>query len=155
MSVMLTFQNGGTEVEGSGVREDGVFAVSHEIFQCSYDDRNNTKSNSTSKSESKSGSVKNGVCYDSRSEKRNDDDKKKEEMKVDAKEGQKDKDSVQSTATAKCTPTDGTCVDLQCIYLFVYVCMYVYMYECMYLRTYVRIHPYVNKSFCVSSTTLP
>ena len=118
---MLSFQNGGTEVEGTGVREDGVFAVSHEIFQCSYNDRNNTKR------ESKSENVKNGVCYDSKSEKRNDDDKKKEEMKADANARHEDKDAVHSTATAKCTTSNGTCV-------YTLVCMYV----CMYVRTYVR-----------------
>ena len=114
---MLTFQNGGTEVEGPGVREDAVFAVSHEIFQCSYNDRNNTESDSKSDSES----VKNGVCYDSKGEKRNDDDKKKAEMKRVANYGYEDKEAVYSTATAKCTTSDGTCVDLQCMY----VCMYV------------------------------
>ena len=48
VSVMFTFQNGGTEVEGASAREDGVFAVSHEIFQCSYNEKNISKNNEKS-----------------------------------------------------------------------------------------------------------
>lgn len=130
---MLTFQNGGTEVEGSGVREDAVFAVSHEIFQCSYNDRNNP-----SDSRSKSESGKSGVCYDSKSERRNDDDKKKEEMKINANDGHKDKEAVHSTATAECTTSDGTYIDLQCMYVCLYACIYVCMYVCMNVCMYVH-----------------
>ena len=123
VSVMFTFQNGGTEVEGSGVREDGVFAVSHEIFQCSYNRknacRNYEKSKSNSVSEKKEKETLNDNDNDNDNEKINDDDKKKGKKVMDENAGgQKIKLDVPSTATAKCTTSDGTCVVLLCMCLF-------------------------------------
>lgn len=116
---MFTFQNGGTEVEGAGAREDGVFAVSHEIFQCSYNEKNISKNNEKSESngvkEKKEKEKENE--NENESEKINDDDKKKGKKVMDENAGQKIKVDVSSTATAKCTTSDGTCVVLQCVYV--------------------------------------
>lgn len=117
---MFTFQNGGTEVEGAGVREDGVFAVSHEIFSCSYNEKNMSKNNE--RSESNSVNEKKEKEKKDDNEKINDDDKKKEKKVMDAYAVQKIKVDVPSTATAKCTTSDGTCVGCTAV---CNVCVYI------------------------------
>ena len=120
VSVMFTFQNGGTEVEGAGVREDGVFAVSHEIFSYSYNEKNVCKNNEKSKSNSVNEKKEKETLNDNdnENEKINDDDKKKGKKVMDENAGQKIKVDVPSTATSKCTTSDGTCVVLLCMCLF-------------------------------------
>ena len=119
VSVMFTFQNGGTEVEGASAREDGVFAVSHEIFQCSYNEKNISKNNEKSESNNDVKEIKEKEKEkENETEKINDDDKKKEKRVMDENAGQKIKVDVPSTATVKCTTSDGTCVVLQCMFMY-------------------------------------